>query len=119
MRFAERAGVLPRACWKIGIVVAELVSNVRRHARAGEVTLRVVDGPKRELIVVCSDEGPGLGDPELARRDGYSRGRQLLPEDSLSGGLGAGLGAVYRLMDEVEIHTVPGRGTTVTAKVRF
>jgi anti-sigma regulatory factor (Ser/Thr protein kinase) len=115
MRYAERAGVLPRGCWKIGIVVAELVSNVRRHAYTGEVTLHVAHGPERELVVICRDIGPGIGDPDLARRDGYSRGRQLLPEDSRK----TGLGAVHRLMDEVQIQSLPGRGTTVIAKLRF
>lgn len=119
MRFAERAGVSRLGRWKLGITVAELASNVVRHAYAGRITISRNDGATREIVVTCSDTGPGIGDPELARRDGYSRGRQLLPEDPRSVGLGAGLGAVHRLMDHVEIRSVAGEGSLVVARLRF
>jgi serine/threonine-protein kinase RsbT len=119
MRFAASAGMSQLGCWKIGIVVAELASNVLRHAHSGVITLSVIDDPARAMVVLCRDTGPGLQDPELARSDGYSRGRQLVPEDPRRLGLGAGLGAIERLMDEVEIRSVVGHGTEVIAKTRF
>ena len=41
-----------------------------------------------------------------ALREGYSTG----------GGLGMGLPGAKRLMDEMEIHSVPGEGTTITVR---
>ena len=54
--------------------------------------------------MVAHDEGPGIPDLELAMTDGYSTG----------GGLGLGLPGTRRLMDEFEIVSTVGEGTTVT-----
>jgi serine/threonine-protein kinase RsbT len=51
------------------------------------------------------DDGPGIADVERAFADGFSTG----------GGLGLGLSGSRRLMDEFELVTVVGKGTTVTA----
>jgi len=56
--------------------------------------------------VVARDQGPGIGDIALALQDGYST----------SGGLGLGLPGARRLMDEFEIESQVGKGTTVTMK---
>jgi serine/threonine-protein kinase RsbT len=52
------------------------------------------------------DEGPGIPDVTEAMRDGYSP----------YGGLGVGLPGVKRVVDEFEIVSHVGRGTTVTAR---
>jgi serine/threonine-protein kinase RsbT len=54
--------------------------------------------------VVARDEGPGIADLERALTDGYTTG----------GGLGLGLPGARRLVDEFDIQTGPGQGTTVT-----
>jgi serine/threonine-protein kinase RsbT len=56
------------------------------------------------ICIVASDSGPGIDDLAQALRDGYSS----------SGGLGLGLPGVKRLMDEFDIVSTPGAGTTVT-----
>ena len=62
------------------------------------------------LVVIASDEGPGIRDVEAALRDDYS-GR---------GGLGLGLPGARRLMDDFEIASSADTGTTVTmTKWRF
>jgi serine/threonine-protein kinase RsbT len=55
--------------------------------------------------VLARDDGPGIDDIRQAMQDGYST----------SGGLGLGLGGARRLMDEFDIDSKPGEGTTVTA----
>jgi serine/threonine-protein kinase RsbT len=55
---------------------------------------------------VARDQGPGIRNIPQAMRDGFST----------SGGLGLGLPGVKRLMDEFEIQSRPGRGTTVTVR---
>jgi serine/threonine-protein kinase RsbT len=54
-------------------------------------------------VVVACDSGPGIRDVAKALREGYGTGD----------GLGLGLPGVTRIMDEFEIDTAVGRGTTV------
>ena len=61
-----------------------------------------VEGSQARISVI--DEGPGIADTKLAVQVGYST----------SGGLGLGLPGVRRIMDEFDINSEPGRGTTIT-----
>jgi serine/threonine-protein kinase RsbT len=91
----------------IATAISELARNIVSYARRGQITLRVVDGGSRYgLSIIASDEGPGIPDIRQALRDGFST----------SGSLGIGLPGVRRLMDEFEISSQPGQGTTVAVK---
>src|SRR5215469_14471162 len=91
----------------IATAISELARNIVSYARRGEITLRVVNGSNREgLSITASDSGPGIRDIPQAMRDGFST----------SGSLGIGLPGVRRLMDEFEIVSAPGQGTTVLVK---
>jgi serine/threonine-protein kinase RsbT len=91
----------------IATAISELARNIVSYARKGEVTLKVVRGSSRQgILVIASDNGPGIADIPQALRDGFST----------SGSLGLGLPGVRRLMDEFQIDSRPGRGTTVTVK---
>ena len=77
------------------------------YAKEGEAVISLInDGPRQGIQIVLSDEGPGIPDTSTVMRDGFSTGR----------GLGIGLPGARRLMDEFEIVTEVGRGTTVTMK---
>jgi serine/threonine-protein kinase RsbT len=91
----------------IATAISELSRNIVLYARCGEIILKSAeenDAPG--IVVVASDEGSGISDIAEAMQDGYST----------SGGLGLGLPGVRRLMDEFEIVSEVGCGTTVTAK---
>ena len=91
----------------IATAISELARNIVAYAGKGRITLKVVNGLNRQGIsVVASDDGPGIPDVRQALRDGFST----------SGSLGLGLPGVRRLMDEFEITSQPGRGTTVVVK---
>src|SRR5215467_15001716 len=91
----------------IATAISELARNIVSYAHRGQITLRVVDGGGRYgLSITASDEGPGIPDIRQALRDGFST----------SGSLGIGLPGVRRLMDEFEINSQPGQGTTVAVK---
>lgn len=91
----------------IATAISEIARNIVRYAKEGEILLRVIENPgTRGMMVVGRDAGPGISDLRSALRDGYST----------SGGLGLGLPGVMRLMDEFEIESEPGRGTTVSVK---
>lgn len=89
----------------IAAAVSEIARNIVVYAGAGEIVLRPQRGDGRcALVVVATDEGPGIADPQQALTDGYSTG----------GSLGVGLPGARRLMDSLEIDSQVGRGTTVT-----
>lgn len=91
----------------IATAVSELARNVLRYAARGEVLVRVLeDGQRRGILIVASDEGPGISNVSQALQDGFST----------SGSLGLGLPGVKRLMDEFEVSSTVGRGTVVIAK---
>lgn len=91
----------------ISTAISEVARNIVEHATSGEIILRVVrDTPHPGLVVVARDNGPGIQDLSLAMQDGYSTGK----------GLGLGLPGSRRLMDEFEIVSEVGSGTTVTMK---
>ncbi|HZC81777.1 MAG TPA: anti-sigma regulatory factor [Nitrospiraceae bacterium] len=91
----------------IATAISELARNIVSYARKGQITLKRVNGVNRQgLSVIASDNGPGIPDIRQALRDGFST----------SGSLGLGLPGVRRLMDEFEITSQSGRGTTVVVK---
>ena len=91
----------------VATAISELARNIVRYAVRGEVTLRLINNNgKRGIEVVAADDGPGIPDIEMAMQDGYST----------SGGLGLGLPGTRRLMDEFEITSDFGKGTTVTVR---
>ncbi|MBI4420417.1 MAG: anti-sigma regulatory factor [Gemmatimonadetes bacterium] len=104
---AARAGFSEGDQTVIAAAISELARNIVMYAKRGEVQLTLQnDGEREGLIVVARDQGPGIADLPRAMQDGYST----------SGGLGLGLPGARRLMDDFEIHSQRGTGTTVTMK---
>jgi serine/threonine-protein kinase RsbT len=104
---AAELGFSPGDATLIATAISELARNIVTYARKGLITLRVIQGSSRRGIsVIASDDGPGIADLRQAMRDGFST----------SGSLGLGLPGVRRLMDEFEIVSRSGRGTTVAVK---
>lgn len=88
----------------LATAISELARNIVAYARKGEIALIAIRGSQRQGITIqASDQGPGIRDVQQALRDGFST----------SGSLGIGLPGVRRLMDEFEIKSSLGRGTTV------
>ena len=102
---AAEFGFSPGDQTVIAAAISEIARNILLYARRGEVRFQLVEnGSRCAMIVVAQDDGPGIPDVDRALLDGYST----------SGGLGLGLPGARRLMDEFEVTTEPGRGTTVT-----
>lgn len=94
---------------RIATAVSELTRNVVRYATdgRGEMHLRELRTARRTgLEIVVRDDGPGIENPDLAMRPGYTSGP----------GLGVGLSGTKRLMDEMELESALGRGTVVTIR---
>ena len=90
---------------KLVTAASELARNTIKSGGGGEVQVgplgrRVADG----LRLAFADDGPGIADLKLALTDGYTTG----------GGLGLGLSGAKRLVDEFDIDTAVGQGTTIS-----
>jgi serine/threonine-protein kinase RsbT len=91
----------------IATAISEIARNILVYATRGEIALRPIqDGALRGILVIGRDEGPGIPDIDRAMQDGFSTGKSL----------GLGLPGAKRIMDEFDIVSEVGRGTTVTMK---
>lgn len=91
----------------IATAISEIARNIVTYAGSGEIMISIEEREGRQgIAVVARDEGPGIADIEQAMRDGFSTGKSL----------GLGLPGARRLMDEFEIVSALGRGTTVTMR---
>ena len=89
----------------ITAAISEVARNIVEYAKEGEISIAPIgNGAVRGLQIVARDHGPGIKDVETAMRDGYSTSRSL----------GIGLPGARRLMDQFEISSVVGQGTTIT-----
>lgn len=106
-RLAARLDFSPSDLTVIAAAVSEIARNIVTYATTGEVRFALVEKNGRQgIVVVASDQGPGIRDIGQALQDGFST----------SGSLGLGLPGAKRLMDEFEVQSEPGRGTIVTMR---
>jgi anti-sigma regulatory factor (Ser/Thr protein kinase) len=92
---------------EIALAVTELATNLVKHTKGGTLTLTsLVEGGRVGLQITSQDSGPGIADVEQALTDGFST----------IGSLGYGLGAVHRIMDELDITSQPGQGTCIVCR---
>ena len=92
----------------VATAISEIARNIIDHANHGEIVLSTLhnDGDTYGISVIAHDEGPGIPDIARAMEYGYST----------RSGLGVGLPGAKWLMDEFEIDSKVGRGTTVTMR---
>jgi serine/threonine-protein kinase RsbT len=89
---------------KIVTAASELARNTLIHGGGGTTRFEALhEGSRRGLRLVFEDKGPGIPDVAQALRDGFTTGS----------GLGLGLGGARRLVNEFDIVSAPGQGTTV------
>ena len=90
---------------KLVTAASELARNTLIHGGGGVARVEVVKSPngRTGVRLQFTDEGPGIADIDLALRDGWTSGN----------GLGLGLSGSRRLVDEFELKSEPGVGTSV------
>ena len=92
----------------IALIVTEAATNLAKHATGGEILLYALQsGDVGGIQVLALDKGPGIANAAQALRDGYST----------TGSPGTGLGAMQRLATLFDIHSVPGAGTVLLARL--
>jgi serine/threonine-protein kinase RsbT len=106
-RLSSQLGFSSTDLTLIATAISEVARNICVYAGKGDMSLRLERNSNRTgIVVVATDEGPGIADIELAMQDGYST----------AGSFGLGLPGARRLMDEFEVDSGAGRGVTVTMK---
>lgn len=92
---------------KIAVVISELGRNIVSYAGKGTITVLAqrAEGTRGYIKIIADDKGPGI--PNLSRvLDGGF---------TTSGGMGLGVSGSKKLMDEFNVRTGDGEGTTITA----
>ena len=96
----------------VAAAISEVSRNIVEYAKKGEIVLGPVkghDNGQAGIQVIARDKGPGIPDIGLAMKDGYSTSRSL----------GLGLPGTRRLMDDFEVVSESGKGTTVIIRKWF
>jgi serine/threonine-protein kinase RsbT len=94
----------PFAAAAITTATSELARNIWHHANKGKVLVELVrDADRTGLQLTFSDEGPGIADVDRVLRGGFSTANSM----------GMGLSGSKRLVDEFDLKTVVGSGTTI------
>lgn len=105
---ATQAGLDEHRAGVCAVIASEMGTNLVKHAKDGEIFLRELSHPPLHGIeVLALDRGPGMGNLTRAMQDGHST----------AGTYGTGLGAIRRMASDFDIHSMPGRGTVLMARV--
>ncbi|MDQ2991184.1 MAG: ATP-binding protein, partial [Pseudomonadota bacterium] len=91
---------------RIATAISELARNIFNYASAGSVEFAVSERHPQQLVVTVQDRGPGIDNLELILSGGYRS----------TTGMGLGILAARRLMDQCDIRTGPGGTSLIVSK---
>ena len=107
-KILKRLNVESQVVKRIAVALYEAEVNIVAHAYRGTILVDI-DGTK--IRIVLQDEGPGIGDIELAMKEGYSTASPKVRE--MGFGAGMGLPNMRKNADRLHITSKPGAGTCV------
>lgn len=116
--FAPAVGFDKEVTEELVVVVSELASNIVKYGRRGTIELSALDPAEgvTGISIVAEDETPPF-DLTGSLRDGYDSSGQIDPARVFGrGGIGAGLGAVARFSDRLELVPVATGGKRIIAR---
>ena len=96
-----RLGIVDQT--KLVTAASEIARNTLDYGKGGQVLIERVQAAKLGIRLTFEDKGPGIENIELAMTDGWTSGS----------GMGLGLSGTRRLMDDFQLTSQPGEGTTV------
>ncbi len=107
-------GVDPRIIRRVAIALYEGEINMAIHAYGGEVTVTITDFG---IEMVLTDKGPGIPDIEKAMQEGFSTASAEVR--NLGFGAGMGLPNMKKNVDEIDIKSNVGVGTTIRMLIKL
>jgi len=88
----------------VATAISELARNIVQYAQHGEIALHSIERDGRSgMLVIARDSGPGIPEPA----------RLALDRPPAHAHSPLGLHAIKRLMDDVQVLSMAGEGTTV------
>ena len=107
-KMAEAAGFTGHRLGEVEIVIAEITSNLVKHAtKGGMILARIVVKPAPGIEFISIDNGPGMNKPAQMLEDGVSTSQTL----------GQGLGAIRRLSSLFDLYSQPSWGTLLYSRL--
>ena len=107
-QLAIGAGFEKQRLNEIDLIVAEMASNLIKHATGGDIFVRSFHTATNSgLELISIDNGPGMADPAKMMQDGVST----------TSTLGHGLGSINRLADQAQLYSIKGWGTILLARI--
>ncbi|MFC1890786.1 ATP-binding protein [Thermodesulfobacteriota bacterium] len=94
---------------RVAVCAYESEMNVVMHGGDGSLLLTV---DSTGIVIEVKDNGPGIGDVDLALKEGYSTASNEYRE--MGFGAGMGLPNIMRNADTFEITSREGKGTNLT-----
>ena len=104
----REAGFDPETIRRVSIAMYEGEINMVIHAGGGKAEVVIEED---RIVIILTDEGPGIADIEQAMKAGFSTAQDNIR--ALGFGAGMGLPNMERYSDEMRIETEIGKGTTV------
>jgi signal transduction histidine kinase/CheY-like chemotaxis protein len=104
---AERLGFDVQDQTRLATAVSEVARNAFTYAGRGQVEFQIEGATAPQVLLVrITDRGPGIADVGAILEGRYRS----------STGMGLGIAGARRLVDQFDIDSVPGQGTTVVLK---
>jgi signal transduction histidine kinase/DNA-binding NarL/FixJ family response regulator len=106
-QIADLCGFPTQEQTRIATAISELARNVYNYAKTGRIEFAIEGNTTPQvLIITIEDQGPGIPHLDLILSGRYQS----------STGMGLGIIGARRLMDQFDIRTDVGRGTTIVMK---
>jgi anti-sigma regulatory factor (Ser/Thr protein kinase) len=113
-RTLKELGIDASVIKRVVIALYEAEVNIVAHAYNGQITASI---DPEQVFLKLVDEGPGIADIERAMTPGFSTASQQVRE--MGFGAGMGLTNICRNADVFNIHSIPGKGTTVEITIQI
>lgn len=113
-RILQQLGIPIPTIKRIAVSMYEAEINMAVHAGGGKAEIDIQDD---KIVIIMSDNGPGIADLNLAMQEGFSTASEHVRE--LGFGAGMGLPNMKRNSDELNIKSEVGKGTTVTMTIHL
>jgi serine/threonine-protein kinase RsbT len=113
-KILSQIGVTPDVVKRTSIAMYEAEINAVIHGNGGQAHVEI---DENKILIIISDQGPGIADLDLAMQEGYSTAPDSIRE--MGFGAGMGLSNIKKHADVFEIKTAVNEGTTVYITVFF
>jgi serine/threonine-protein kinase RsbT len=107
-KILKQINIKPEIIKRIAVAMYEAEVNVVAHAYKGKMHVLI---NSEKVLIRFEDEGPGIQDINQAMQEGFSTATEAVRQ--MGFGAGMGLPNMKRNVDELNVSSIVGKGTTV------